>query len=91
MNAIPNRRRLLLRALATASAAAIPAFAAPETLDSVLSLVEAHKEAWTRLIELDDCCDHETIEQAGRAADVALDALVRTPPTTPVCAPPLRG
>jgi hypothetical protein len=46
MNAIPNRRRLLLRALivgATASAAAIPAFAAPETLDSVLSLVRLTK------------------------------------------------
>ena len=86
MNASPNRRRLLLGALTagiTASvAAAIPAFAALKTQDSVLGLVAAHKAAWTRLIELDDCCDHETIEQAARAADVALDSIMETPPTT---------
>jgi hypothetical protein len=51
MNAIPNRRGLLLGAItvgAAASVAVIPAIAAAETPDPILGLVEAHKAAWAR-------------------------------------------
>jgi hypothetical protein len=56
MNAIPNRRGLLLGALtagAAAPLAAIPAIAAAEPADPAFSLVEAHKAAWARLLEIE--------------------------------------
>jgi hypothetical protein len=84
MNAFTDRRTMLcglgvLTAGATASVAAIPAIAAAAPPDPVLGLVEAHKAAWARLLETED---HETLEAAGRAADVALDEITTTPPTT---------
>jgi hypothetical protein len=86
MNVIPNRRGLLLGALtagAAASVAAIPAIVDAEPPDPVLALVEAHKAAWARLLRIEDLTDdHETLEAAGRAVDVALDAITSTPPTT---------
>jgi hypothetical protein len=85
MNVIPNRRGLFLGALtagAAASVAAIPALAA-EPPDPVLGLVEAHKAAWARLLETENRTDdYETLEEAGRAADAALEKLTSTPPTT---------
>jgi hypothetical protein len=68
-----------LTAGAAASVAAIPAIAAT---DPVLGLVEAHKSAWTRLLSLEDYTDdYETLEEAGRAVDVAINEITRTPPT----------
>jgi hypothetical protein len=54
MNAIPNRRGLLLAALATGAAAsvsAIPAIAAAVEPDPVFRLLQVHKAAWARLLE----------------------------------------
>jgi hypothetical protein len=86
MNAIPNRRGLLLAALtagAVASVAAIPAITAAAEPDPVFGLLEAHKAAWTRLLRIEDLTDdHETLEEAGRAVDVALNEITTTPPTT---------
>jgi hypothetical protein len=86
MNAIPNRRGLLLGALtagAAASVAAIPAITAAEPRDPVLALVEVHKAAWTRLLRIEDLTDdYEVLEEAGRAVDVALNEITTTPPTT---------
>jgi hypothetical protein len=86
MNAIPNRRGLLLGALtagAAATAAAIPAMAAAEPADPAFGLVEAHKAAWVRLLETENRTnDYETLEEAGRAVDAALKAIMKTPPTT---------
>jgi hypothetical protein len=86
MNVISNRRRLLLGALAAgaaASAAAIPTIAAAEPPDPVLALVEAHRVAWERLLDLENHTDdYETLEEAGRAVDIAIDEITRTPPTT---------
>jgi hypothetical protein len=66
-----------------ASVAAIPAIAAAERPDSVLGLVEAHKAAWARLLDLENQTDdYETLEEAGRAVDVALNEITTTPPTT---------
>jgi hypothetical protein len=75
MNAISNRRGLLLGAFtagAAATVAAIPAIAAAETPDPVFGLVEAHKANWTRFMELDGS-DHETFTEAAAAVDAALD------------------
>jgi hypothetical protein len=86
MNAIPNRRGLLLGALtagAAASVAAIPAIVDAEPPDPVLALVEVHKAAWARLLETETRTnDHWALEQAGRAVDVALNEITTTPPTT---------
>jgi hypothetical protein len=86
MNAIPNRRGLLLGALtagAVASVVAIPAIAAPAEPDPVFGLVAAHKVAWSRLLKLEDVTDdYATLEEAGRAVDVALNEITTTPPTT---------
>jgi hypothetical protein len=47
--------------------------------DPVLALVEAHKAVWARLLETKDRTDdYETLEEAGRAADTALDAIMKT-------------
>jgi hypothetical protein len=84
MNAIPNRRGLLLAALATGAAAsvsAIPAIAATAEPDSVLGLLEAHKATWARFMDLDGS-DHELFTEAAGAVDAALDAITSTPPTT---------
>jgi hypothetical protein len=86
MNATPNRRGLLLGALtagAAASVAAIPKIAAAEPPDQVLALVEAHRVAWARLLDLEDQTDdYETLEEAGRAVDAAVNEITTTPPTT---------
>jgi hypothetical protein len=86
MNAIPNRRGLLFGALtagAAASVAAIPATAAAEPPDPVLALLEAHRVAWERLLDLENQTDdYETLEEAGGAVDVALNEITTTPPTT---------
>jgi hypothetical protein len=86
MNAFPSRRGLLLGALtagAAATVASIPTIAAAEPPDPVLGLLQAHKAAWARLLEFEDQTDdYETLEEAGRAVDVALDEITTTPPTT---------
>jgi hypothetical protein len=87
MNATPDRRGLLLGALtggAAASVAAIPAIAAAENRSiRSLGLLKAHKAAWAHLLETEDLTDdHESLEQAGRAVDVALNEITTTPPTT---------
>jgi hypothetical protein len=85
MNAIPNRRGLLLGALtagAAASVVAMPAIAAAEPADPVFGLVEAHKLAWASFMEIFNFDDHEAVERAAGAADAALDAIMKTPPTT---------
>jgi hypothetical protein len=86
MNAIPNRRGLLLGAVtagAAASVAAMPSIAAAELPDPVFGLLQAHKAAWARLLETEARTDDfEALEQAGRAVDVALNEITTTPPTT---------
>jgi hypothetical protein len=86
MNAIPNRRGLLLGVLtagAAATAAGIPAIAAAGPAAPAFSLLEAHKAAWARLLESEDRTDdYETLEEAGRAVDAALGEIMKTPPTT---------
>ncbi len=86
MNAIPNRRGLLLGAItagAAASAVAIPAIAAAEPADPAFGLVEAHKAAWARLLETEGRTDdYEQLEEAGRAVDAAVREIMKTPPTT---------
>jgi hypothetical protein len=86
MNAFTDRRAMLRGALtagAAATVAAMPSIAAASTPDPVLGLVEAHKSAWARLLEIEDQTDdYETLEEAGRAVDVALGEITRTPPTT---------
>jgi hypothetical protein len=86
MNAIPNRRGLLLGALtagAAASALAIPAISAAQPPDPVLALIEAHKSAWASLLRLEGRTDdYEALEEAGRAVDAALEEIMKTPPTT---------
>ena len=72
-----------LTAGAAASVAAIPAIAAASEPDPVLALIEAYKAAWVRLIELDDDCSFEAENAAGAVVDAALDAIMRTPPSTP--------
>jgi len=45
----------------------------------VLALVEAHKAVWVRLLETEDRTDdYETLEEVGRAADTAFDAIMKT-------------
>ena len=86
MNAIPNRRGLLLAALtagAAASVAAVPAMAPAEPPDPALALLQAHKAAWARLLATEDLTDdYEQLEEAGRAVDAALKEIMKTPPTT---------
>jgi hypothetical protein len=86
MNAISNRRGLLLGAVtagAAATVAALPAMAATEPPDPVFALLEAHKAAWARLLEIEDRTDdYETLEEAGRAVDAVLAEITTTPPTT---------
>jgi hypothetical protein len=80
MNAFTDRRSLLRGAL---TVAAIPAIAAAEQPDPVLSLLEAHKAAWARLLRIENQTDdYNTLEEAGRAVDVALNEITTTPPTT---------
>jgi hypothetical protein len=87
MNAIPNRRGLLLAALtagAAASVAAVPAMAPAEPPDPALALLQAHRAAWARLLETEGRTDdYEALEAAGRAVDDALREIMKTPPTTP--------
>jgi hypothetical protein len=52
-----------------------------EESDPIFGVVEAHLEAWARLMEIDDS-DREAFEEAGRTADAAMAALMNTPPTT---------
>jgi hypothetical protein len=86
MNAIPNRRGLLLGALtagAAVSVAAVPAVARLTEVDPVFALLEAHKAAWARLIATEKHTDdHEALEEAGGAVDAAVDEITTTPPTT---------
>jgi hypothetical protein len=86
MNAIPNRRRLLLGAVAAATGAAvaaIPAIAAAKPLDPVLGLVDAHGAAWARLLETEARTDDfAALVEAGGPVDSALDAITTTLPTT---------
>jgi hypothetical protein len=86
MNAIPDRRGLVLGVLtagAAVSMVAIPAIADAEPPDPVLRLLEAHKAAWARLLETEARTnDHEALEEAGRAVDAAIDEITTTPPTT---------
>jgi hypothetical protein len=84
MNAIPNRRGLLLGALtagAVATVAAIPGLVATAEPDSVLGLLEAHKATWARFMDLDGS-DHELFTAAAGAVDAALEAITSTPPIT---------
>jgi hypothetical protein len=85
MNAIPNRRGLLLGALtagAAASVAAIPAIAAVDAPDPVFGRIDALKTAEARLDAIRDIGDHATYEEACWAADAAFDELTETPPVT---------
>ena len=85
MNAIPDRRGVLLGALtagAAATVAAIPAMAAAETPDPVFAAIEALKAATAHIDDLRDTGDHVAYEQACDAEGVAFDALTETPPTT---------
>jgi hypothetical protein len=86
MNAIPNRRGLLLGALtagAAETAAAIPAIAAAEPADPAFGLEEARPGGSVRLLENENRTDdYETLEEAGRAVDDALREIMKTPPTT---------
>jgi hypothetical protein len=88
MNAFTDRRAMLrglgaLTAGAAASVAAISPVAAAEPPDPVFGLLEAHKAAWARLLDLENQTDdYETLEEAGRAVDVALNEITTTPPTT---------
>ena len=85
MNAIPNRRGLLLGALtagAAASVAAVQAIGAAQTPDPVFGVIEALKAAEARIEEIRDIGDHAAYEEACRAADAAFDELTETPPVT---------
>jgi hypothetical protein len=83
MNALTDRRSVLRGVLTAASVAAVPASVAAETLDPVFGLLEAHKAAWVRLLETENRTDdYYELEDAGRAADASLAALLATPPTT---------
>jgi hypothetical protein len=92
MNAIPNRRGLLLGALtagAAATVAAMPAIVAAETSDPVFALIEAHKAAFRHYLALEehlgdseDIAGFKALEEAGRDVDAALDEITTTPPTT---------
>jgi hypothetical protein len=85
----PNRRSMLRRVFAAALTSGVAAAIAPVSVmvaaaapDPVFALLEAHKQAWARLLALDDDIDLATEDEAGRAADVALGELTTTPPTT---------
>jgi hypothetical protein len=85
MNAISNRRGLLLGALtagAAATVAAMPVIAATETPDPVFAAIEALRAATARIDALRDLGDHATYEEACQAADAAFDELTETPPVT---------
>jgi hypothetical protein len=87
LNAFITDRRSILRGALTAGAAvslpAVPPIAAAGPPDPVFDLWEAHKAAWARLLRIEDLTDdHETLEEAGRAVDVALNEITNTPPTT---------
>jgi hypothetical protein len=87
LNAFITDRRSILRGALTAGAAvslpAVPPIAAAGPPDPVFDLLEAHKAAWARLLRIEDLTDdHETLEEAGRAVDVALNEITNTPPTT---------
>jgi hypothetical protein len=61
--------------------ATIPAIAAAVTPDPVFALVEAHRRAWVRFMDLDGS-DHELFTEAAGAVDASLDEITTTPPTT---------
>jgi hypothetical protein len=85
MNAIPNRRGLLLGALtagAAASVAAIPAIATSDASAPIFGLIDALKTAEACIDNLRDEGDHTAYEEACRAADAAFDELTETPPVT---------
>jgi hypothetical protein len=85
MNAIPNRRGLLLGAVtagAAASVAAIPAIAAAETPDPIFARIEALNAATAHIDEIRDTYDHAAYEEACRTEQAAFDALTETPPTS---------
>ena len=89
MSAITDRRGVLYRlptagaraAEAAAPVPAIPSKSAIEEPDAICGLIGAHKAVWAQFMELDER-DHETFEEGGQAADVAMDELMNTPPTT---------
>jgi predicted lipid-binding transport protein (Tim44 family) len=65
MNAIPNRRGLLLGAVtagAAASVAAIPAIAAAETPDPIFARIEPLNAATAHIDEIRDTYDHAAYE-----------------------------
>jgi hypothetical protein len=85
VNAIPNRRGLLLGALsasAAATAASIPAIAAAETPDPVFARIEALNAATAHIDDIRDTADHVSYEEACRTEGAAFDALTETPPTS---------
>jgi hypothetical protein len=92
MNAIPNRRGLLLGALtagAAATVAAIPTISAADEPDPVFGLLGAHRAAFRQYLELEerlgdseDLADFKALGTAARAAEAALDEITVTPPTT---------
>jgi hypothetical protein len=59
---------------------ATPALAAPTEPDPVIGLMEAHRTAWARYIELEDDIPWATEQAVAEAADAALDEILRTPP-----------
>jgi hypothetical protein len=85
MNAIPNRRGLLLGVIsagAVATVGAMPTIAAAEAPDPVFGRIEALKTAEARIDGLRDLGDQATYEEACQAADAAFDELMETPPVT---------
>jgi hypothetical protein len=91
MNAVTDRRSMLrgvfagaLTAGVAAATAPIPATAGATEVDPVFALLEAHKAAWARLLDLENhnIDDYETLEEAGRAVDAAVYEIMTTPPTT---------
>jgi hypothetical protein len=85
-NASTDRRTMLrgLSALTAGAAASVTIIPAIADADPVLGLVEAHKAAWARLLELEDHTDdYETLEEAGRAVDAAVGEIMKIPPTAP--------
>jgi hypothetical protein len=85
MNAIANRRRLLLGALtagAAVSVAAVPAVASPAEPDAVLALIEAHRAAWAHYIALPEDLPWAAEQEGAGVCDAALDAIMETRPST---------
>jgi hypothetical protein len=87
MNALTDRRSMILGAF-TAGAVAIVA-AIPAMVDRAFALLEAHKAAFGHYLDLEeqlgdseDLAAFKALGTAARAVDVALDEITTTPPTT---------